>query len=293
MFLCYVILHYMDSDTTIECIDSIIRTTTIEDYKIIVVDNASKNGSYERLLKYYENQTKIEWISNDKNYGFSKGNNIGYRYAKKKFEPEYILIGNNDLVFEQEEFVVNLKELGEKYPFYVAGPDIINLNEVHQSPYQMQLRPVSVVKKKLRSKKLFLAILKTKKALPFLRGINIAEKIYLDDGSKKKGKKQVTEIMKNVVLHGSCVIFSKRYIEEHEDAFPEYTFLYMEEELLALRCEKLGYDTYYFPQLKVKHKEDVSTNSAAKNELDKNIFVFTESIKAVNVYLKLVKKDVI
>ena len=284
----------MDSDTTIECIDSIMKNTSIDDYRIIVVDNASNNGSYERLLEYYEGQTRIEWIHNDRNYGFSTGNNIGYRYAKNNFSPQYILIGNNDLVFHQADFVQRLRKLGEEYPFYVAGPDIVNLKGEHQNPLRLHLRPAAVIKKKKRNKKIFLYVLKIRKHIPLLQGIvDIMDKIYMSGGEKTQKGNASAGMMKNIVLHGACVIFSQKYIQNHDDAFPEYTFLYMEEDILTLRCEKLGYDTYYFPQLEVMHKEDVSTDSVVKNKLEKNIFVLTETMKSLEIYLQLLEKDVI
>ena len=98
---------------------------------------------------------------------------------------------------------------------------------------------------------------------------------------------------KNHVLHGACVIFSSKYINSHEEAFPEYTFLYMEEDILALRCKKMGYNTYYFPELKVIHKEDVSTDKLLSNELDKTIFVYTEMIKSARKYIELYNNEYI
>lgn len=291
MFLCYVILHYMDAPTTIECVDSILKTSQNEDYKIIVVDNASNNGSYEHMLDYYGHNSKIVWIKNEKNLGFSGGNNVGYRYAKEHFSPEYILIGNNDLVFHQENFAEKLKELGKKYPFYVAGPDIINLRGIHQSPIREYLHSAETMKKKTRNRKILLTIMKVKKALPFLQGINIFEQMYYGKGESLQKQNENVGISKNVILHGACVIFSKAYMDKHDDAFPEYTFLYMEEDILALRCQKLGYDTYYLPELKVQHKEDVSTDTYLKNKLDKNIFVFSQTIKSGKTYIDLMKKD--
>lgn len=293
MFLCYVILHYMDADTTIECVDSILKTSLTKDYKIIVVDNASNNGSYERLVEYYLGNSNIICIKNEKNLGFSGGNNVGYRYAKEHFCPEYILIGNNDLVFHQNDFAEKLAELGEKYPFYVAGPDIINLKGIHQSPIRANLHSYKTMKKKTRNRKILLTVMKIKKALPFLQGFNLFEKMYYGKGESIQKKNDNVGISKNVILHGACVIFSKAYIEKHEDAFPEYTFLYMEEDILALRCQKLGYDTYYLPELMVEHKEDVSTDTYLNNKLDKNIFVFTQTIKSGKTYMKLLEKDVI
>lgn len=291
IFLCYIILHYMEAETTIECISSIIENATISDYRIIVVDNASNNGSFEKISAYFREEPRIIWICNEENYGFSKGNNTGYRYAREHFSPQYIVIGNNDLLFVQKEFVKNLKELGEKYPFYVAGPDIITNAGKHQNPHRTFLYSAKLIKRKNFNRKIVLAILKMKKRIPLLKGVDFVEKKYFEHKKESFSEHADEVIVQNVVLHGSCVIFSKSYIEKHEDAFPEHTFLYMEEDILALRCKKRGYPVYYFPSLKVIHKEDVSTNSIMKNKLEKQIFVLEQMSKSVDTYIKLLEQD--
>lgn len=86
-----IILNYNGKDYIEECLDSVLNQTykTIE---IIVVDNASKDGSKEILKKKY--LSKIILIENDTNIGFAEGNNI----ALKKANGEFIAVLNNDAV---------------------------------------------------------------------------------------------------------------------------------------------------------------------------------------------------
>ena len=289
MQICFVILHYMDDKITIECIDSILKNIEIDDFKIIVVDNASNNDSYECMREYYGEHSKIDWIKNEKNVGFSRGNNIGYRYARENYNPEFIVVGNNDLDFFQNNFVSKLMEQWKKYRFLVAGPDIITLDEIHQNPHRTNIRTYENVKKKNRNKKWLLSFLRLKKRIPVIRNTSFPENIYFYYEKKMKAKKQETCALKNVVLHGACVIFSKLYIREQEEAFPEYTFMYMEEDILGLRCQRENYISYYLPELQVRHKEKVSTKKIRKSELEKNIFVISEGIKAGEAYMKLLE----
>ena len=53
MKLAFVILQYMASDETIECIYSIRDHVGVDDYKIIVVDNASPDDSYEKVKNIF------------------------------------------------------------------------------------------------------------------------------------------------------------------------------------------------------------------------------------------------
>lgn len=90
--LSIVIVNYNSKDFVLRCIDSIKKyygqKINDKDYEIIVVDNASKDGSKEALEKVED----ITFIYNDKNLGFSKANNVGI----KKTSGKYVLFLNPD-----------------------------------------------------------------------------------------------------------------------------------------------------------------------------------------------------
>jgi len=62
---------------------------TYKNFEVIMVDNASKDGSIEYTKEKYP---QIKLVLNDENYGFAKGNRIGLDYCKG----EYIFLLNND-----------------------------------------------------------------------------------------------------------------------------------------------------------------------------------------------------
>lgn len=45
----FVVLHYLVDATTMQCVESIHEHCAGSDYHIVVVDNDSANGSFERL----------------------------------------------------------------------------------------------------------------------------------------------------------------------------------------------------------------------------------------------------
>ena len=75
--------HFMEP-----CLASLERQTC-QDFKILVVDNASTDGSLEYMK---ENYPDIEVIALDKNYGFSKAVNVGIRHSRTP----YVILLNND-----------------------------------------------------------------------------------------------------------------------------------------------------------------------------------------------------
>lgn len=86
-----VILSYNLLDMTENCIESIRRTTPESAREIIVVDNASVDGSVEWLKK----QTDIKLLCNSENQGFPRGCNQGIALAEKDSD---IFLLNNDTV---------------------------------------------------------------------------------------------------------------------------------------------------------------------------------------------------
>lgn len=90
-----IILNYNGKDYVEECLDSVLNQT-YKNMEVIVVDNASKDGSLEILRDKY--MSKIMLIENDKNLGFAEGNNVAY----KKANGEFIALLNNDAVADNE-----------------------------------------------------------------------------------------------------------------------------------------------------------------------------------------------
>lgn len=92
--LSIVILNYNSKDFAKECIDSIKKNNNDElkkgNYEIIVVDNASTDGSKD----YFKTVEGIIFIANSKNLGFSAGNNVGIKRTAGK----YVLFLNPDTV---------------------------------------------------------------------------------------------------------------------------------------------------------------------------------------------------
>ena len=94
-----------------ECIRSIKKTAKGFTYEIIVVDNASKDGSSELIKNKFKD---IILIENKENLGFSKANNLGIQKASGR----YILFLNSDtLVYENTlkrmiDFMESHKEAG-------------------------------------------------------------------------------------------------------------------------------------------------------------------------------------
>ena len=89
----FLILHYMDLQVTIDCVKNIIQRFGKNDIEIVIVDNASPNGSGEALQTLFEKNDQVKVLISSENLGFAKGNNLGFDYLKKNFDPYYYLKG--------------------------------------------------------------------------------------------------------------------------------------------------------------------------------------------------------
>jgi len=97
--VCIIVLNWNGGTLPINCIDSLFKNTSYQNFKIIFVDNGSTDGSVEAIQKEFRNITIIRL---KKNFGFSKGMNVGAWYALRHCSPDYIIFLNNDITIPVE-----------------------------------------------------------------------------------------------------------------------------------------------------------------------------------------------
>lgn len=96
-----ILVNYNGKKYNDACIASILNSTFSNCIQIVVVDNASGDGSWEALESNFAGDERVHLISLDRNYGFSKANNEGIRWAMEQ-GIEYFLLLNNDTEIEQD-----------------------------------------------------------------------------------------------------------------------------------------------------------------------------------------------
>lgn len=89
-----VILTYNNLNYTRQCLESIYAKTAYPNYEVIIVDNASTDGTQDYLKNFSASHSNCRIILNPENRGFSAGNNQGIAAS----EGEYIVFLNNDVV---------------------------------------------------------------------------------------------------------------------------------------------------------------------------------------------------
>lgn len=257
-----LILNYLAYEETIACIASL-KKQSYQNFEVLIVDNASPNESYERLAKTYESDTQVQLTKTEENLGFAKGNNVGIAYFRQK-KIFNILVINGDTLFTNEKYLEKLVGLKTDPKVAMIGTRIKSRDGVNQNPIPIVMttqQDTKVIKNKFKIIRLG-SFFGLDRLLAWLRK------------EKKVGSKDVGERKSQMLdptkegLHGSALYFTDNYLTTHLGFYPD-TFLYFEEELLALVCRKLGFTQFYFDEIEIYHKEDASSSAEAGHQARK------------------------
>ncbi|KYC63715.1 glycosyltransferase [Heyndrickxia coagulans] len=208
-----IILNYNNYSETIDCVENLLCKNV--NNPIIIVDNYSSNGSYEILYKYYETMSDVYVIKSDKNGGYAYGNNFGIRYALNVFpKVKYFVIQNPDIrIISKDIFYhfINILESDEKVKV-VGAINILNGRIAYE--YSGWNLPTkfdvfkSLVKGNVQPR------------------LNLTSETYFTSYVD--------------VVHGCFFMVNIDFLQNGE-LFDEGTFLYNEENILALKLKSLGY----------------------------------------------------
>jgi len=213
-----VILNYNGKKDTIECINSLLKIDHIN-YKILLVDNGSKDNSLREFRKKYSKNKKINLIENKENYGFAKGNNEA---IKSNFDSDYFLLLNNDTTVKKDFLTKLVYFAEENKKVGVVSPQINKYSKKNEINPQ-----------------------------------NLSGKfnLWLGGGRPLIPKNKP---YKADYTSGCCWLIKKEVIEK-TNGFNENYFLYKEEIEWAYRINKVGYSFYVVPSSQIYHKGEQST----------------------------------
>ncbi len=119
-----IIPNYNGRHFMAACLDSL-RNQTYRDFQIVIVDNASSDGSLEFLRANYP---EAHLLPLDKNYGFSKAVNAGIEYARTP----YVILLNNDTAADKD-YVSQMVRAIE------SAPDIFSVSSKMIQMYHPEL----------------------------------------------------------------------------------------------------------------------------------------------------------
>ena len=245
----FVVTNYNNSKYSIELIESVIHNG-VGKFVVIIVDNASDSASLELLRNVESNYSSVKVIYNKENLGYFHGLNIGIHYVRKYYKAiQYLVVGNNDLIFPSN-FLLSIKKashLLDKYP--VISPDIVTLDGLHQNPH--------VIKEISKIRELIYDIYYSNY---YLAGA-IRKLALLTRGFTDRKDESQFEIAQEIYQgYGACYILGPRFFELFEQLWTP-TFMMYEEFFLSKQLESKGHKTYYEPSISVQHHWHVAMDA--------------------------------
>jgi GT2 family glycosyltransferase len=274
MKLGFVFTNYNNWKFTKGVISSIEKLKN--DYlKIIIVDNASNEKDLKKLKSFEKTFPFVKIIYSDKNLGYFKGLNLGLEHLKKHCTNlDFIIIGNNDLIFSNS-FYSSLKNKQKdlnKYP--VVSPDIITSDGFHQNPHVIKkISKIREVIYDLYHFNFFIA-----KLILFLS--NITKSLF------KRKDESFFQIPQEIYQgYGACYILTPLFFKNFEYLWAP-TFLMYEEFFLSKQLSDKKYKIFYEPSITVTHLMHASTGKLTKR---KKWMISKESHKEYRKYIKIFK----
>lgn len=122
MKLSIIIVNYNTKEITKNCLLSLEKYPLNKKFEVILVDNASMDGSADTFKKFRSSKFKFTFIENKDNLGFSKANNQGI----KKSSGEYILLLNSDTLVKKDSLNTLLEFAETHEDAGVVAPRLLN-----------------------------------------------------------------------------------------------------------------------------------------------------------------------
>ncbi|MFN5422919.1 MAG: glycosyltransferase family 2 protein [bacterium] len=119
MDLSIIIVNYKSSQHVLNCLHSIDECRMQIKYEIIVVDNASNDGSKELILSIHEG---VIWIQSEYNAGFARANNVGIRAARGR----NVLLLNADTIIKNNAIEQTVTLFDKNKQFSACGVQLLN-----------------------------------------------------------------------------------------------------------------------------------------------------------------------
>ncbi|HBQ51202.1 TPA: hypothetical protein DD690_04460 [Candidatus Daviesbacteria bacterium] len=234
MDLSIIILSFNTKGITDECLkrlqSSVIscQTKLKNNIEVIVVDNASEDGSWEMI------ESKHSWVKLIKskiNTGFSKGNNIAIKQSNNPF----VLFLNSDCFVEDDTLFKAISYFKNHPDCSVLGVKLVYENNKFQPSAGFLPNPFNII--------------------PWIFGIA---------NSFHPVNKVFFEKDKQVGWVTGAFLMIKKDIFASVGGFDENIFMYMDEVDLCKRVNRAGFKVCFTPSIQVTHLQKASQESPEK-----------------------------
>ncbi len=245
-----ILINYNTSKYTLACIKSILENTKPPiKFEIIIVDNASERGDYEKLANEISTmgQEKIKLVRSKINTGFGGGNMMGVQNSENC---KYYAFINNDTLLKSADIFKNLIAFMDANPDAgVCSPQMLYENGNFRKTLDHFSSPFREIFKR--------------GTLEFLWP------------KRYPNRKKTYSIPIKVDYIQGAFMFVKASCFEKAGGFDTNLFLYYEEADLCRRLLKeQNKQTFLIPSLQYIHFESMSSSKNLKTKVEQKISLF-------------------
>ncbi len=255
-----VIVNWNTKDLLRRCLQTVTASTGDFTYEVIVVDNASSDGSPNMVRDEFP---QVRLIASDTNGGFSYGNNLGLRALGFQDEggalpeaPRYALLLNPDTEVPPNALCSMVAYMDAHPMMGVAGPKLV----LPDGSLDLACRrsfPTPMVS--------------------FYRFSGLAK---LFPNSPRFARYNMTFVDENIELEVDCVVGA--YMQVRREAIAqvglldETFFMYGEDIDWAYRIKQAGWTIFYNPAVTVKHVKRAASRKSkrAQQEFSRAMLIF-------------------
>lgn len=239
-----IIVNFNTLDLLMKCLKSVFIAQEADRCEVIVVDNASADGSAAMVKKEFRS---VKLIENTSNLGFSKANNQGIAASIGR----YILLLNSDTEVYPDSITKMVAFLDDNSEAGIVGPRVLNPDLTYQATGRNFPEPINT-------------FFGRKSVLTRLFPNNRFSREYMTCLDRHKTDLDYYEVD---WVSGACLMIRRSVLDE-VGTLDEGFFFYWEDVDLCFRVKKRGWLVYYLNSAVIVHHEGKSRNR--KNILLKN-----------------------
>ncbi|MBW4583060.1 MAG: glycosyltransferase family 2 protein [Tildeniella nuda ZEHNDER 1965/U140] len=216
-----ILVNYNGAEVVLDCLRSLFQFLHSIPYEIIVVDNASTDGSAAFIAETFPT---VQLLQQDQNYGFGAGNNVGAKQAKG----EFLFFLNTDTLLVSN-VLSHLVMLMETHPEVgIIGTKLLNADGTLQLSIAAE---ISIAGEYQTLKQL---------------------KRYTASNQRAAIEQKFTQVQTVAIVIGAA-FFMRRSLFETLGGFDETFFMYFEESDLCQRSRDRGWRILYTPEVEIIH----------------------------------------
>ena len=230
--LSIIIVNFNTGKFLEKCLQSVVSSQfTLHSLEVIVVDNASSDGSEQAASKF----SGVSLIKNNQNLGFAAANNIGLKKAAGK----YILLLNPDTLVEKDTFLKMIKFMEANLDVGVVTCKVLLPNgEIDWASHRGFPTPWNSLAYFLRLAKIF----------PKLKLFSGYHQTYKDLSK-----------IHQIDSPSGAFYLTRREVIAKVGLLDEDYFMYGEDLDWSYRIKKAGYKIAYNPEAKIIHYKGIAS----------------------------------